>query len=119
MTLGERIRELRKENDMTLDAVAKHIGVGRATVLKYENGMITNVPSDKIELIAKLFNVSPEYLMGWTDERNRDDENDAIIIKDLDRMAQMLRYMPPEDYEYVIKAFNRARDKMRAKGIDI
>lgn len=68
MTIGEKLKKLRKQNRMTLEDVAGYINVGRATVLKYENGMITNIPSDKIEQLSRLFNVSPSYLMGWTDD---------------------------------------------------
>lgn len=52
MTIGEKLKSLRKQNRMTLEDVANYINVGRATVLKYENGMITNIPSDKIEHLA-------------------------------------------------------------------
>lgn len=76
MTMGERLKALRKEKRMTLDDVAKRIGVGRATVLKYENGMITNVPSDKVESLATMFGVSPAYLMGWTDDPHEAKELD-------------------------------------------
>ena len=35
---------------------------------KYENGIVTNIPMDKIETMAKLFSVTPAYLMGWTEK---------------------------------------------------
>ena len=70
MTIAEKLKTLREEHKMTLEDVASSIGVGRATVFKYENGIITNIPLDKIELLSKLFSVSPAYLMGW-EERNK------------------------------------------------
>lgn len=78
MTLGERIKYLRKKRHMTLEDVGKTINVERATVSRYESGTITNIPSDKIELMARAFSVSPAYLMGWEDE----DESDQKVIEE-------------------------------------
>lgn len=44
---------------------ATKINVSKQSLYKYENNIITNIPSDKIEAIAKIGNVSPSYLMGW------------------------------------------------------
>ena len=85
MEIGERIKQLRKENDMTLEEVATRIGVSRATVLKYETGSITNIPTERIHQLANLFKVTRPYLMGWTDVRN---ENPS---ENLDRVAEKLR----------------------------
>lgn len=53
---------------MSLEDLAKHVGVARQTIQKYEVGVITNVPSDKIEKIAAALRTTPGYLMGWTEE---------------------------------------------------
>jgi hypothetical protein len=34
---------------------------------KYENDVITNIPSDKIELMAQALRTTPAYIMGWDD----------------------------------------------------
>lgn len=52
---------------MTLEEVAQFVGVTRATIQKYENGIISNIPSDKIEALAKALKTSPAYIMGWED----------------------------------------------------
>lgn len=64
-TIGDRIREKRIEKDITLEKLGELAGVSKVTIHKYENNMITNIPSDRIERIAKGLNVSPAYLMGW------------------------------------------------------
>lgn len=68
MTIGERIKELRNRMGMSQVEFADKINVSKQTLYKYENNKITNIPSDKIEAIAKLSNVSPAYLMGWESE---------------------------------------------------
>ncbi|CDZ74837.1 LexA protein [Peptoniphilus sp. ING2-D1G] len=70
MDIGRRIRKKRIENDFTLEEVGNYVGVSRATIQRYENGVISNIPSDKIELLAKFLNTTPAYLMGWEDENS-------------------------------------------------
>lgn len=64
-TVGDRIKNLRKELGISQTDFANRIGVSKQTLYKYENGIITNIPSDKIEAIATKFNISPARLMGW------------------------------------------------------
>ena len=65
MTKGERIKARREELGMTQTALADRIGESKQTVYKYESGLVSNIPSDKIELIARVLNTQPAYLMGW------------------------------------------------------
>lgn len=75
MGLCENIKAQRLSLDMTLEEVAKIVGVTRQTILKYENGIISNIPSDKIELLAKALRTSPAYLMGWADDPAADGDD--------------------------------------------
>ena len=68
MSIGKRIKELRSKTGMSQVDFADVINVSKQTLYKYENDIITNIPSDKIEAIAKLCKVSPAYLMGWSDD---------------------------------------------------
>lgn len=65
MTKGERIKELRQKAGISQVELAKRIGVSKQTLYKYENNIITNIPSDKIELLSNVLNTTPEYIMGW------------------------------------------------------
>lgn len=75
MGLKENIKNKRIERKMTLEDLAKSVGVSRQTIQRYESGVIGNIPSDKIELIARALDTSPAYLMGWefaSDEKTKD-----------------------------------------------
>lgn len=74
MTIGDRMKIRRLELKLVQEDVALIVGVTKQTIQKYENNIITNIPSDKIELIAKALNTSPAYLMGW-----EDDEKQSIV----------------------------------------
>lgn len=65
-TMAERLKWLRKEKcHKTQEEVGKHVGVGKAAIQKYENGIVTNIPSDKIELLAEALETTPGFIMGW------------------------------------------------------
>ena len=69
MTIGERIHQLRKEKKMTLDELGKAIGTNRQAVYKYEKGIVTNIPLDRLSLIAKALGTTPAHLTGWTSDK--------------------------------------------------
>lgn len=92
MTVGERIKELRDKTGMSQVNFASKINVSKQTLYKYENNIITNIPSDKIEATAKLCGVSPAYLMGWDSNivpisNGTKDKKHGHIINILDRVA--------------------------------
>ncbi len=70
MDISERIKTLRKQRGLTLEAVGEHVGVGKSTVRKWENGDIKNMRRDKIALLAEALGVTPGYLMGWETEES-------------------------------------------------
>lgn len=84
--IGERIKQLREANSLTQEELAKRLETSKQTIYKYENQIITNIPSDKIEILAKIFKVSPIYLMGW-DEVKEEPKKKAVKIPVLGRVA--------------------------------
>lgn len=67
MTIGDRIREEREKCGLTMEALGEKCGTTKQTIYKYENNIITNIPIDKIQIIADTLFVSPAYLAGWED----------------------------------------------------
>ena len=65
MTIGEKIKRERIRNNLSQEDVAKAIGSTKQAIYKYENGIVTNIPMDKGEMMASIFGVTPAYLMGW------------------------------------------------------
>lgn len=66
MNKGERLKKLRLEHGYTLEEIGKKIHVARQTYFKYENNIITNISTDKIEALAEIYGVSEAYIMGWS-----------------------------------------------------
>jgi len=65
MTKGERIKELRLKHNMSQEELAKVLNTTKQAIWKYEHNTVTNIPTDKIEIMANLFHVTPEYICCW------------------------------------------------------
>ena len=65
MTKGKRIKHLRENKGINQTDLAKKIGVSKQTLYKYENDIVTNIPSNIIELIAEELKTTPWHIMGW------------------------------------------------------
>lgn len=64
---SERIKQRRKEMGMTMDELAKKMGVkSQRTIVNWENGS-TSLSEKKIEKIASILEVSVLYLLGYID----------------------------------------------------
>ena len=70
MTIGEKIKMLRQELGLSADDVAKRLNKNRATVYRYESNEIEKLPVSILEPLSKVLLTTPEYLMGWTENRN-------------------------------------------------
>lgn len=70
---GFKLKELRRAKGLTLDALAELVGTSKQTIHRYENGVITNVPAERVEELATALGTTPQELMGW-DEPALEDE---------------------------------------------
>lgn len=89
MTVGDRIRQVRQEQDVTQQELADYIGVSKQAVYKYENNIVTNIPTDKVDAIAKRLKVSPAYLMGWEEQPTPKPTSPAPIPPGFEPMPKM------------------------------
>ncbi len=93
MILGYRLKELRKEKNMSQGELGKLLGVTKVSVSGYENG--TRVPSVEIFLmILDVFDISADYLLGR--ELNavcEEDESVSVLLSttDVDIIRELRR----------------------------
>lgn len=67
----ERFQELLNNSPITYDELIDKLGIkSRGTITKYANGQIKNVSISMICKIAEIFEVSPVWLIGWSNNRN-------------------------------------------------
>ncbi len=84
LNIGERITQLRKQQQLSQEELAKRVDVSRTIIGNYERN--TNSPSIEILLkIAKVFNVSVDYLIGESNLSSFD--KDALKrIEDIEKL---------------------------------
>lgn len=87
------IKKARTAAGMSQTDLAKRIGVSKQTLYKYENGVVTNIPSDKIEAISDIVHVSPAYLMGWEEP----DTPDLTLSPDEEKHIRNYRALDEAD----------------------
>ena len=63
MTIGEKIKALRKEIGLTQTELGAKLGVQKNAVSKWECGRVDDIPSSKIKAMAQLFGVNASYLI--------------------------------------------------------
>ena len=96
--LSIRLRELRLNNGLRQEQVAKLIGVNKSTISSYERD-IKQPSFVKLVKLANLYRVSTDYLLGQTDSRSINlsqlPEQDAalicIIVNTLTRKNEIIK----------------------------
>ena len=70
MTTGDRIRQLRIEHQMTQEELGAKVGVQKAAIYKYENGLVVNLKRSVLEKLALVLDTTPTYLMGMEESEH-------------------------------------------------
>ena len=81
MTKGQRIKQRREELNLGQTELAQKVHISKQTLYKYENDIVTNIPSNRLEEIAAALDTTPDYLMGW---KEFEIVHDGNIIYDKD-----------------------------------
>ena len=103
-SMAKRIKNLRLSQGLTLEQVATIVGVGKSTVRKWETGMIANMRRDKIAALAKALNVTPEYLMGWEEEKEQKTSPDKPELTEGEKLVlDLFRRVPEERRDLVLQ----------------
>lgn len=114
MSIGKIIKQRRHEKNMTLEEVAKKINISRQTLSRYENDIITNIPADRIEQLAKVLGCSPASLMGWENIGFVDSEKEIEDYNKSKRKATA-KVKPPQDR---YKKLNGILDTVNNEGLE-
>lgn len=93
MTIGQKIKELRKQLNMSVDDLAAKLGKNRATVYRYEKGDIENLPLDVLEPLAKALETTPGYLMGCFEKWNREFHDAEFTDDELGKIFEYARFL--------------------------
>jgi transcriptional regulator with XRE-family HTH domain len=105
---GDRLQELREKKDLSRDKLAKVLGIGSASIERYENGK-QSPSADVLVSIARHFDVSSDYLLGLTDDPRsvlKDDNFNAVEL----RSISLLHAASPEDQTRILRVIEVMTD---------
>lgn len=68
MNIGERIKQRRKQINMSAETLAEKLKMNPSTIYRYENGDIDKVDAEKLMYIADALRITPGWLMGWEEQ---------------------------------------------------
>lgn len=68
LDVGLRLRDKRKEKQLSMKELGERVGLSEATIQRYETGQIKGVDINLINKFAEVLNTSAIYLMGWDDK---------------------------------------------------
>ena len=73
LTLGERLKDLRVEQHLTLEALAERTGLSKSALAKYESDDVTDISVYAVTTLAGFYGVTTDYLLGVTENKKRSD----------------------------------------------
>ena len=114
MTKGDRIRKLRELKGLTQEELAKLLNTKRQTISKYEKGIVTNIPSDRLEEIADILETTPEYILGWEKVQKNNDAIVDIVDRLMDDPAEsqlLTRLLNDSEFHSLVKKLNELDTK--------
>ena len=127
--MNYRIREIRKDNNLTQTEFGERIGVKGNTITGYENG--TRIPSDAIILsICREFNVNEDWLRTGQGEKymrlSRKETVAAYVGKILggkvtpmeETLIEFMAETSPQEWEELARIINRFTEKMAKPGTE-
>lgn len=116
--LGERLTKLRKNKGLTQEACAKKLGIPRSTYSNYEGGK-REPDIETIRKIAVFFEVSTDYLLGYTNDPNpkKASEMTEVEIEDFINNPKIRpkyrgRELTPEEIDKVSKMLEVILERM-------
>ena len=105
MTVGEKIKTLRKQLGLTQTELGEQLGVQKNAVSKWETGRVDDIPGSKIRSMAALFGVSPSYLI--------DDEEESVCFDDFTyAMYNEAKDLPEEKKQMLLQMAKFMRSEL-------
>ena len=88
--IGKRIKQRRKELNLSLGYIADKMGVNISTAQRYEAGLIDNSKKIVVDSLAEILHTTPEWLRGETSDLNSD-VKDYMELKLIDSFNSVLK----------------------------
>ena len=109
----KRIRDLREDNDLYQEDIAKELNIARSQYQKYESGT-TKIPIHIIICLAKYYDVSVDYLLGLSNSKKAYapalNSNEKKVLNYFSRLNT-------ENKDYILGEMVRLHREQEAKAV--
>lgn len=108
-----RLKILRKENNLTVRELGEKINISYAAISKMENNK-QNINNEYLNILSNFFNVSTDYLLGLSNirnpekELNKKQESDPIFFSLYEEVKELTDEQKKEILE-IVKKINNMR----------
>jgi transcriptional regulator with XRE-family HTH domain len=106
MTVADRLKELRKENNITQSELANMLDMAKGTVAMWEMGK-RNPSFEALEKMSEIFDRRVDYILGNSDDPSSPNLSDAEI-------EQLGRWQVEEDLSEIVLKFLRLDERGKA-----
>lgn len=89
--LGEKIHRLRKEKGFTLEKLAELTDSSKSYIWELENRGQTRPSAEKIDRIARVLGVTPDFLMDADQHSQTPDQEERAFFRDFRTMDEATR----------------------------
>ena len=110
MPIGDRIKYYREQAGMTMEQLAQAIGVQNSAINKYEKGVVSNIPINRIRQIADALGIDARLLLDFLDEESKDVDEWREELRsnpDLRMLLSASSKLNEEDIKYLIQLAER------------
>lgn len=94
MTIGDKIRTLRKEKGFNQTELGERLGVKTNAVSKWECGRVEDIPMSKVKMMASLFEVPISYLIDDDKEEEKLAPDKIELTEGEKIMLNLFRQIP-------------------------
>lgn len=76
--IGIRLKQARERCNISLEEAGNKVGVNKSTIMRWENGKTEKFKIPTLEILAKLYDVNPSWLMGHNVSMQNVTDNNGV-----------------------------------------
>ena len=107
---GDRLKELRKERNLTQEEISEICQVAKQTISNWENN-ITQPPFEIVKRLAQYFGVTIDYLLNFTQDDADKIEKLKIALKEAGMWDYNIDDMSEEDFKKAMQIVAMLKEK--------
>ncbi|EJP83802.1 MULTISPECIES: helix-turn-helix domain-containing protein [Bacillus] len=94
--IGEIIKKLRKERNITQEQLGNAIGVSKMAISYFEKGK--KAPGrETLEKIADYFNITTDFLLGRSDDPELTEYESKVVTEEGNNIIKLIETLPKEE----------------------